>query len=116
MITIPEFEIETQWGLLTLPELDLEEDNADRIFNIIAKEDFADTLNCMKYICHAIKVSGGNPDFIAEALMNKAKSISLGGYITITICGNTDHHPDEMFRIRLAWVEHMKAHLKRALS
>ena len=114
MVTIPELTIKVAKYDITLPALDV--DNPEELLRALEHPDFNTHLDAFGYICLALDNLGVDAKYIERAL---SKNYDVARTVEALICVQTDRNVDirqHGLPTKLAWCDHMRTHLKQALS
>ena len=117
MITIPAYHYEDDTLKFVCPALELYPDEAHTMLMALADPTWSSTLREMEYICHAMAVLGFNSRVVSDALADRYDCTALDGCVFDTMKGaNRNEALVTTNKIRAAWCNHMRTHLKQALS
>ena len=117
MITIPEYHYKGDALKFVCPALELELDAAHMMLTALADPTWNSTLREMEYICHALAALGFDSQVVSDALADRYGCTALDGCVFDTMKGaNRNEVLVTTNMIRAAWCNHMRTHLKQALS
>ena len=113
MITIPELTIKVAKYNITLPALNV--DNPEDLLRALEHPYFDAHLDAFGYICLALRDLGVSAEYIERALSKATDGRSVEALIGVQTDWNVSVRQHGL-PTKLAWCDHMRTHLKQALS